>query len=213
MIWNPRTIPGVLFIYTSVYSQQSFQIKKDNEHELLNLTIQSNFTEVKGMEIRRLGSQDAEKYRVIRLEGLRLNPEAFGSSYEEEMLYTEDEYRVRLKSEFAFTYGAFDGDSLVGVVTLVPEGKRKMKHRANIYAMYVTHEMRGNGVGKSLLKAAIHKASELECIEQIYLTVVASNEHAKRLYASLGFQTFGLDKRALRIGETYYDEELMVLFL
>lgn len=165
------------------------------------------------MEIRQLGAQDAEQYRVIRLEGLRVNPEAFGSSYEEEMLYTEDEYRVRLKSVSAFTYGAFNGDSLVGAVTLVPEGKRKMRHRANIYAMYVTPEMRGSGVGKSLIKAAIHKAAELKCIEQIYLTVVASNEPAKRLYSSLGFKVFGLDSRALRIGDTYYDEELMVLFL
>jgi ribosomal protein S18 acetylase RimI-like enzyme len=165
------------------------------------------------MEIRRLNGQDAEKYRIIRHEGLRLNPEAFGSSYEEEILYDEPEYRYKLESEFAYTYGAIEGESLIGVVTLVPEGKRKMKHRANIYAMYVTPAHRGQGIGKFLMKTAIKKATELETIEQVYLTVTASNEPAKKLYTSLGFEVFGVDKRALKIEDTYFDEELMVLFL
>lgn len=163
------------------------------------------------MEIRRLGAKDAEIYRVIRLESLRLHPEAFGSSYEEEKEAPVEKYRDSLPT--VYTFGAFENGSLIGVVTLFPEGKRKMKHRASIFAMYVTESVRGQGVGKRLVEAAIAQARELGGIEQIHLQVVTSNESAIRLYSSLGFEVYGLEKRALRIGDTYYDEELRVLFL
>ena len=163
------------------------------------------------MEIRRLGAKDAEIYRVIRLESLRLHPEAFGSSYEEEKEAPVEKYRDSLPT--VYTFGAFDNGSLVGVVTLFPEGKRKMKHRASIFAMYVSESVRGQGVGKRLVEAAIAQARELGGIEQIHLQVVTSNESAIRLYSSLGFEVYGLEKRALRIEDTYYDEELRVLFL
>ena len=79
--------------------------------------------------------------------------------------------------------------------------------------MYVTPEMRGKGVAKSLMHEAIDKARTLEGIEQIYLTVVSSNVAAKKLYTSLGFEVYGTEKRALKIEQTYLDEDLMVLFL
>lgn len=163
------------------------------------------------MEIKRLLAEDAEIYRTIRLESLKLHPEAFGSSYEEEKEAPVGKYRESLPS--VYTFGAFENGSLVGVVTLFPEGKRKMKHRASIFAMYVAESVRGKGVGKKLVETAIAQARELGTIEQIHLQVVTSNESAKRLYSSLGFEVYGLEKRALRIWDIYYDEELRVLFL
>ncbi|WP_316246610.1 GNAT family N-acetyltransferase [Sutcliffiella horikoshii] len=61
------------------------------------------------------------------------------------------------------------------------------------------------------MNVAINKAKELEKIEQIYLAVTAGNEPAKRLYTSLGFVTYGIDRNGLKIEDTYFDEELMVL--
>ena len=165
------------------------------------------------MEIRRLNGGDGESYRDLRHEALLKNPEAFSSSYEDEMNYEALDYRQRLDSKLTYTFGAFDGGQLVGVVTLVPEGKVKLKHRANIFAMYVTSSQRGRGSGRELVKTAIQQAEQLESVEQIYLTVNASNEPAKGLYASLGFKTYGVDKKAMRIDGIYHDEELMVLFL
>lgn len=60
---------------------------------------------------------------------------------------------------------------------------------------------------------AIKKANSLSGIEQIYLSVVTTNEPAKKLYVSLGFEFFGRGKRALKFDHTYYDEDHMVLFL
>jgi RimJ/RimL family protein N-acetyltransferase len=165
------------------------------------------------MEIRQLHGNDAEMYRLLRHEALLKSPEAFSSSYEDEMYYEEQEYRQRLDSKFTYTFGAFNEGQLVGVVTLVPEGKVKLKHRANIFAMYVTPSQRGQGIGRFLMKKAIQQAAELTNVEQIYLTVNGSNEPAKKLYASLGFETYGVDKKAMRIDGIYHDEDLMMIFL
>ncbi|KMJ57415.1 acetyltransferase [Bacillus sp. LL01] len=165
------------------------------------------------MEIRLLKPNDAENYRTIRLEALKNNPEAFSSSYEEEKEYLLESFENRLSFQHVFTFGAFEKMLLVGTVTLICETKMKIKHRANIVAMYVCAGLRESGIGRALMEEAIGKARELVEIEQLHLTVMATNEPAKKLYKSLGFTTYGVDKKGLKIGDTYFDEELMVLGL
>ncbi len=163
------------------------------------------------MKIRQLTPTDAENYRNIRLEALKNKPEAFSSSYEEEVEYSVEKYRSRFNNDHTYTFGAFEGENLVGTVTLICETKKKIRHRATIVAMYVKPDQRKLGVGKTLMTMAINKAKELEKIEQIYLAVTVGNEPAKRLYTSLGFVTYGVDRKGLKIDGTYFDEELMVL--
>jgi RimJ/RimL family protein N-acetyltransferase len=166
------------------------------------------------LEIRQLDTDDAKNYLSIRLEALQNSPYAFASSYEEEKDNSAEKYSVRFAtSKSSITYGAFKDTKLVGVLTLVREQKMKLKHRANIVAMYVKPEERGNGTGKALMKKAIQKVKNMEGVEQLYLTVVTSNEAAKKLYSSMGFEVFGKEERALKINDTYYDEDWMVLFL
>lgn len=161
------------------------------------------------MEIRELHPKDAEIYINLRLEALRTNPEAFGSSYEEEKDYPIEKTEWRLGDASAHMFGAFIDGRLIGMVTLMREVKNKMKHRANIYAVYVTPSQRGKGVAKRLMEASIRKAKELKEVEQLYLTVVSTNEPAKRLYQSLGFSTYGVDRKAIKIADEYYDDDLM----
>jgi ribosomal protein S18 acetylase RimI-like enzyme len=165
------------------------------------------------MEIRLLSKKDAAVYKDLRLMALQEHPEAFSSSYEEEVTYSVATVGERLSQENSFTFGAFVDEKLVGVATLLPETKNKLKHRANVVAVYVSASYRKAGIGKKLIEAAINKSRSIGEIEQLYLTVSSKNIPAKNLYQSLGFNTFGIDKRALRVKETYYDEELMVLYL
>lgn len=165
------------------------------------------------MEIRTLGLKDAMIYRDIRLEALKANPEAFSSSYEEEKKYPLEIFENRLNTGHFYTFGAFIENRLVGVVTLILETKNKTKHRANIVAMYVYPDNRKSGIGKNLMAEAIRKAKDIKDVEQVYLTVTSSNGPAKSLYKSLGFKTYGIDKNGMKIEDTYYNDELMVLVL
>lgn len=167
------------------------------------------------MEIKLLTPDDASAYWELRLEALQQSPEAFGTSYEEAVQRINPIERVanNLQMEGNYTIGAFDQDKLVGMVTLSQESGLKMKHRANILAMYVSPQVRGKGVGKAVLKEAIHQAKKLEGMLKLNLSVVSSNEAAKNLYIQLGFKVFGVEEKALKVADTYYDEDHMVLFL
>jgi ribosomal protein S18 acetylase RimI-like enzyme len=168
------------------------------------------------MEIRELTASDAEAFRVVRLEGLQLNPEAFGSSYEEQKDRPLSSYADRLRDSAAtpdaFTLGAFEG-GLVGTAGFVRDQGAKMRHKGMIWGVYVAQHARGRGVARALMDESIGRARAMPGLEQIYLTVMSTNEPALRLYRALGFETYGRERRALKIGETYYDEDLMVLWL
>ncbi|SFA86891.1 MULTISPECIES: GNAT family N-acetyltransferase [unclassified Bacillus (in: firmicutes)] len=163
--------------------------------------------------IRLLRADDAAAYQKLRLEALKNHPEAFAASFEEENEFSLEVFESRLSSENVYTFGAFDGTELFGVVTLVPEQKKKLEHRVNLVAMYVSPEKRGLSFGRRLVEAAISKAQSLVGIKQIHLGVTSSNETAKKLYTSLGFTIYGREINSLKIEDQFFDLELMVLFL
>lgn len=84
-------------------------------------------------------------------------------------------------------------------------------HKGNIWGMYVVPEARVQGTGKLLLTEVIRRSYNLQGLEQILLTVASKNESAKRLYQNIGFKSYGVEKRALKIEQIYFDEDLMVL--
>lgn len=166
------------------------------------------------MELRQLVPEDASEYLAIRLIALQENPEAFGSSYEEEKNDSAQKYKNRFQSALdSFTFGAFEQAKLIGTISLVKETNLKLRHRANIVAVYVKPEIRGNGIGKKLMVRAIEKAKSLNEIEQLYLTVSTKNSAAQKVYKSIGFEVCGTEERALKYKDTYYDANHMVLFL
>jgi RimJ/RimL family protein N-acetyltransferase len=50
-------------------------------------------------------------------------------------------------------------------------------------------------------------------LEQVALGVGTGNLGARRLYESFGFKAYGRETHALKIGNTYIAEDLMVLYL
>ncbi|WML52247.1 GNAT family protein [Neobacillus sp. PS3-12] len=165
------------------------------------------------MNIRVLNESDAKLYQELRLRALKITPEAFGSTYEREVKFTLETVVDRLKPiEDKFVLGAFDDSNLlVGIVAFVRESGLKTAHKGNVYGMFVAPEMQGKSLGKSLLIELIRKAKNCNGLEQINLTVVSENETAKKLYKSLGFKVYGVERNALKFKGQYFDEDLMVL--
>jgi len=99
---------------------------------------------------------------------------------------------------------------LVGTTGFARERRLKTGHKAVIWGVYVTSAWRGQGVGRALLTEVLRRARTLAGLEQIRLTVGHTQTAAQRLYASLGFEVFGYEQHALKVGEVYVHESHMV---
>lgn len=164
--------------------------------------------------IKKLALDDLEAVWSLRLLALESSPEAFATTHSEALANGLETIRANLHPDNSrFRYlGAFTS-KLVGMLGISRYGRLKDGHKADIVSMYVDSEHRGAGVGRKLMLAAINEARTMDGLEQLGLAVVTSNEAARRLYRSLGFQAWGIEPRALKVDNQYWDDEHMVLRL
>ena len=164
------------------------------------------------MRLVELTEQASFGYRAFFLTGLRQHRDCFRISPDDE---AAEPFPTQGKSD-SFTLGLLtDADKLAGVVSFQREGqtREKIRHKGLLFRMYVSAEHSGQGLGRWLLAETIRRVREQTDIEQINLTVIATNAPAKRQYEKLGFRAFALERNAIKDGGTYYDEAQMVLFL
>ena len=89
----------------------------------------------------------------------------------------------------------------------------KDQHRSRV-GIAVQKEHWNIGIGTILFKEMIETARNTPGIEQIELGVISDNERAKHLYEKMGFRKVGTLPHQLKLPDgTYYDEDMMVLFL
>lgn len=163
------------------------------------------------MTIRRLTPEDAAAFQSLRLAGLLAQPEAFGSSHAEEVdLPLEDVAQRLWPQPDRAVFGAFQGNALVGVAGLGREGMRHTRHKGLLWGLYVAPAARRQGQARALVRAVLSLAEEVPGMRQVNLCVNAGNAAAIALYASLGFQCFGLEREALCVSGQWHDELLMV---
>jgi ribosomal protein S18 acetylase RimI-like enzyme len=165
------------------------------------------------IDIRILTADDAPAFAQLRLRALQTHPEAFGEGAEEFAArpLAEIEQRIGDGNE-SFIFAAFNPE-LCGTVGLVRHKGAKDRHKAFIWGVYVDSPVRGQGIARRLMEAAIERARTLPGLEDLQLTVVTTNAPAIALYEDLGFTTYGIEPHALKIGAQYHDEAMMRLEL
>lgn len=175
--------------------------------------------------VRQLGIADLDAYFQLRLRGLAEHPEAFGRSHAETVASGSEQYRATLEGTMAdqgrFILGAAltgsDGtpseSPLVGTLALIRSQSERERHKASAVGMYVASEATGRGVGRALVEALLERARRIDGLRQVQLVVTSTNVAARGLYESLGFVAYGREREGLRVGDTFYDADLMAYFL
>ncbi len=160
--------------------------------------------------VRALTAADAAQLRAFRLESLRAFPAAFATSPEEEEVRSIDEFaRMLADPDEVAVYGAFDGDDIVGMAGFTREGRLKMRHKATLWGVYVRPGRRGERLGLRLVQAVIDHARGR--VARLLACVSTTNPEARRVYFGLGFQSWGVEHRALLVdGEWHADEHIVL---
>lgn len=156
--------------------------------------------------VRRLLPDDAEEYRSLRLEALQRHPEAFGSSHAEESPRPLSRFADRIAG--GYIAGGFVDGRLDATAGLLISTQAKLRHKGMLWGVYVRANRRGSGLADAVMTALLAHAAEH--VEQIHLSVAATNGRAIGFYKRLGFEAFGTEPRALKVDGVYIDELLMV---
>ena len=159
-----------------------------------------------GLAIQRLETGEGDVFRDIRLSAFRFAEDSFASSLAEELAKSTDWFETRVQQDAVFV--ARDAAGVLGVVGLSARTGSKEAHKGFVYSMFVLPEARGRGVGQALLAALIDEAKAR--FESIQLIVVSTNAPAIALYERAGFESYGLEPRALKTAAGVYTDDLLM---
>ncbi len=142
--------------------------------------------------IRRVRPDDAALIRRVRLKALATDPASFGSTYEREAAYADEEWgewaREGAAGNDMATLVAVCEDKPVGIVAA---------HRNDsdpgvfeVFSMWVAPDRRGRGIGRRLL-AEIEAWITSAGGNAVGLSVTNAAAAARRLYESAGYEPDG----------------------
>ena len=154
-----------------------------------------------------------EEYRALRLYALQESPQAFGSSYADNVGHPDAFWINRLRdAEAGRTPLLFagDGNRLVGLIGAYIEPAEP--DVANIFTVFVAPDHRGLGLGSRLVDAILAEVRQRPRIRVARLTVNVSQTAAIRAYQRAGFRTVATEHNMMGDG-IEHDELIMELDL
>jgi ribosomal protein S18 acetylase RimI-like enzyme len=113
-------------------------------------------------------------------------------------------------------FGAFDAGvaapaNLVGTAGCYSDNAVKSRHKLLLVGMYVRPAYRRLGLGAKLIDRVLQHARGIGGIAVVQLGVGCDNHAARALYERMGFKIYGIERKALKVGDRYIDEELRAL--
>lgn len=164
------------------------------------------------VQVRRIGRDEQDALREVRLKALADAPYAFGSTLARESLLTDDDWADRARagsqgSDRATFLAVIDG-SVVGLIGgyIADSGQSEV----DLVSMWTDPAVRRSGVGRLLVDAVVGWARERGATH-VSLWVTCGNTAAEGLYRSVGFVDVG-EYQALP-SDPCKDEKRMILTL
>ena len=162
--------------------------------------------------IRPLGPRDVDSFMLIRADMLRRSPLSFGSDPDQHIDRDQTYRDLKEKNEENFILGYFDdNNTLVGMIGCFRKTRKKERHKAYMWGMYVHEVHRGKGIARQLMEEALDKIKQAPGVEKVMLSVTTSAKAAKTLYESFGFKPYGIEEDAYRWDGQVLDEVFMEL--
>lgn len=158
------------------------------------------------MIVRQLTTGELAAARALHRFGMEESPHGFVDVPETDAARPDAEVAaVIARGEY---WGAFDGERLVGKLTIDALPYPSLAHTWWIHAVYVHPDARGSGASGKLIQAAIAYAQSRGA-SRIALWVNGVNAHARRLYERMGFTQTGRIPGGIRVDGAYVDDVLM----
>ena len=133
----------------------------------------------------------------------------FGSTYIAEVEKPLDFFEDCLSTSTVF--GAYYENKIIGLATLTQENGVKFSHKATLSSVFIEPEFQQKDIASQLLRVVIEHSKNH--VEQILLTVANDNKPAIHLYEKFGFETYGIEAKAMKDNGRYIDEVLMKRFM
>ncbi len=162
------------------------------------------------LRVRQLAVDDLAAYRALHRFGIEESPQGFVDVVETDAARPDSDVEAVLARGDG--WGAFDGERLVGKLTIDALVYPSLAHTWWIHAVYVHPDARGTGASGKLIRAAIAHAQSRGA-SRIALWVNGANTHARGLYERMGFSQTGCIPGGIKIDGAYVDDVLMTLEL
>ena len=143
--------------------------------------------------VRRIREDDWEQFRRLRLDALRTDPLAFGSTLARESTYLEGKWRSWCKDgtigEQTATFVATGpSGELVGMV-----GAFTAEDTPHVWGMWTRPEWRLRGIGRRLMECLLDWTERSSAGRPVLLDVNPSQAAAVSIYLGLGFRFSGVE--------------------
>jgi len=167
---------------------------------------------MKDIQILEASEVKLSDYRALRLEALQKEPQAFGSSYEDQKNAPDADWQTWLNNyiegERNWMVFAAINNKLVGMLGAFQTDQDVEAQIAQLIAVYVTKDARGKGVSKLLMKRLLDKIIRDTPVKKLKLAVNIDQTAAVELYKSFGFEVVG--KENMTLGDRKTHEEYLM---
>lgn len=160
------------------------------------------------MIVRQLTANDLTAYRALHRYGMTEAPLGFVDVAETDAAQPDSDVEAMLARGEG--WGVFDGERLLGKLTIDALPYPSLAHTFWVHAVYVHPDARGAGVSERLMRVAIASA-QAQGAKRIALWVNGANTRARTFYERIGFQETGRIPGGIKAGDEVADDVLMTL--